>query len=212
MTADKLLSSIWQSSISPNCFNIVNMEHWSLHNLTETLLSAPRCAHISFGCCNFSVIVSLIFEPADTYFTRGASHITQTCHKKPRFMRWWTGLQSTGHLLHYSGKSRLTAKCGSRSTRSSSVKAEISRALGRWSTTAWSGTPLPRPRAPLPRALGAPRPRADPPRPRPGVSSPLLAAWTKKKAQTKGHFGGIRSMTLYVNVSFKIRACAWVHE
>lgn len=73
----------------------------------------------------------------------------------------------------------LTAKCGSRSTRSASVKPLISKARGRWSTTAWDETPLPRPRIPRPRLLRAPRPLPWAPLPRPGVRSPLLAAWMK---------------------------------
>ncbi len=73
----------------------------------------------------------------------------------------------------------LTAKCGSRSTRSASVKPLISKARGRWSTTACIGTPLPRPRIPRPRPLRAPRPLPWAPLPRPGVRCPLLAAWMK---------------------------------
>jgi len=73
----------------------------------------------------------------------------------------------------------LTAKCGSRSTWSASVNPTMSTALGRWSTTACSDTPLPRPLQPLPRALRAPRPRAWTPRPLPDDRIPLLAAWVK---------------------------------
>lgn len=80
---------------------------------------------------------------------------------------------------------RLTAKCGSKSTQSVPPKPEISSALGRWSTTACTGTPLPRPLEPLPRALRAPRPRVWTPRPRPGERIPLLAAWANKNRDEK---------------------------
>lgn len=79
----------------------------------------------------------------------------------------------------------LTAKWGSKSTRSLSAKPEISRARGRWSTTAWRGTPLPRPLVPLPLALRAPRPRGWTPRPRPVARTPLLAAWEKNQNQDR---------------------------
>lgn len=74
----------------------------------------------------------------------------------------------------------LTAKCGSKSTRSFSVNPEISSARGRWSTTACGGAPLPRPLEPRPLALRAPRPRAWTPLPRPGARIPLLAACVPK--------------------------------
>lgn len=80
---------------------------------------------------------------------------------------------------------RLTAKCGSKSTQSVPPKPEISSALGRWSTTACTGKPLPRPLEPLPRALRAPRPRVWTPRPRPGERIPLLAAWANKNRDEK---------------------------
>lgn len=77
----------------------------------------------------------------------------------------------------------LTAKCGSKSTRSESTKPEIANARGRWSTTAWTGAHLPRPLDPLP--LAVPRPRVKRPRPRPGARIPLLAACVKNKTKTK---------------------------
>lgn len=78
------------------------------------------------------------------------------------------------HFFLNHTKTWLTAKCGNKSTRSESAKPEISKARGRWSTTAWTGTPLPRPLDPLP--LTVPRPREKRPRPRPGARIPLLAA------------------------------------
>lgn len=101
----------------------------------------------------------------------------------------------------------LTAKCGSKSMRSVSLKPEIFSALGRWSTTACSGTPLPRPLEPLPRALTAPRPRGWTPRPRPGDSSPRLAAW-KKTIRAHQNTAGVEIM--FHHLKFQEQVCPQV--
>lgn len=101
----------------------------------------------------------------------------------------------------------LTAKCGSKSMRSVSLKPEIFSALGRWSTTACSGTPLPRPLEPLPRALTAPRPRGWTPRPRPGDSNPRLAAW-KKTIRAHQNTAGVEIM--FHHLKFQEQVCPQV--
>lgn len=118
----------------------------------------------------------------------------------------------------------LTAKCGSRSTQSESVKAEISSARGRWSTTACTGRPRPRPLEPRPRprALRPPRPRTWEPRPRPGDRIPLFAAWIKKTWQSnihrsnsfiKSRCGGILNTAFEVWGPDRLNTsiCSWVY-
>lgn len=89
----------------------------------------------------------------------------------------WDKLHKCLFFFYHAG-TWLTAKCGNKSTRSKSAKPEISNTRVRWSTTACTGTPLPRPLDPLP--LAEPRPRVKRPRPRPCVRIPLLAACVKK--------------------------------
>lgn len=108
-----------------------------------------------------------------------ATSASKHLHQKVIIVQLWISNTFFYHTLLF----WLTAKCGSKSTRSVSANPEISSARGRWSTTAWRGTPLPLPLDPLPLALRAPRPRAWTPRPRPGVNSPRLAACVKTKVR-----------------------------